>query len=587
MRRFPLVLGLLLLIALAVGLVLFQRLSSSLARPASVVEAERRGEQVAALRRYLSRRTQGTLLPANDVTIAVRDDFLQKIVASSLPFTRAFDGGRYVARLDSAKVDLLDGLAVVTLRGRGMVASDSTLFAELVLSGRLGIAGVDDSTGQLKPRLEITDLQVVRTGTGALAVVTNPAIRFFSIQKLQEWNDLQSAIHLPLKIESRLRLPPVEGDLALPEALVPLSIRLSSVVALENRLVVNLSLLPETDSTGVGPRAPRAPWELPSLREGQRPERATAATVEALGDSVRAFAAQDSIWRAILLADRDLVILTPRSVLAELAYRVARRYRTGARVDFKPEIHETIDQEIKVKLLGKRVGAGRIRVDVRVRHLVGRLETPGEPKVRFKPPDALDVTLPVHITGAGGAATFAASWEPTALASVVCRGFSTRQTLTGVIRPQTHEAQATIHFTLGDSRIVGRPLMRRDQIRLAFDLDEKSWAKVRAVFEEQNRFGRCGIAMHPDSMVVLLRRIGLKGVNVRLPADLIPAFELPVSFADVYEQGDVRVAVVAFRPELLVRDEFLRFGVDGDLRIVERAVNDSVYTRPTPAANRF
>jgi len=534
-------------------------------------EARRRGFQVAALKRGLARRAYGSLLPPNDVTIAVREDFLQKVLASSLPFTRTFEGGRFIARLDSAKVDLLDGLALVRLSGRGMSATDSSEFADLVLEGRLSIAGVDDSTGQLNPRLEITGLHVERVGGLLGAAARNPAIRYFSNQKLQEWNDLQAAFHLPLKIESGLTLPAIEGDVALPEARVGLGLRLSSVITLADRLIVSLRLLPEFGAHPVGPSSPDTNWNLPPFLPDDSLHTSNRATAEALSDSVRAFAATDSLWRAILLTDRDLVIITPRAVLAELAYRVARRYHAGARVDFRPTIHETIDKEIKVKLLGKRVGAGRIHVDIDVKHLVGRLETPGEPKVTFRPPDALEVTLPVHIADAGGAATFHAAWDPAAIVSVVCRGFETRQTLTGIARPLTHDALATIRFTLEENRILGRPLVRRDRIRLSFDLDEPSWKKVRAVFEEQDRFGRCGVGIDADTMVVLLRRLGMKGVSVRLPADLLPEFALPVSFADVYEQDKVRVAAIAFRPELLVRPEYLRFGVDAELRIVQRA----------------
>ena len=534
------------------------------------IESRRRGFQVAALKRGLARRSLGSLLPPNDITVSVREDFLQKVLASSLPFTRTFENGRFIARLDSANVDLLDGLALVRLTGRGMAAHDSTQFADLVLEGRLSIAGVDDSTGQLNPRLEITDLRVARTGGLLGAAARNPAARYFSNQKLQEWNDLQAAFHLPLKIESGLRLPPVEGDVALPEARVGLGLRLSSVITLADRLVVSLRLLPESGAHAVGPSVPDTSWNLPTFHTAGSLPGSDRATAEALSDSVRAFAAKDSLWRAILLTDRDLVIITPRAVLAELAYRVARRYHAGARVDFKPSIHETIDHEVKVKLLGRRVGAGKIHVDIDVRHLAGRLETPGEPQVRFRPPDALEVALPVRIAEAGGAARFYVRWNPAKLVSVVCHEFDTRLTLTGSARPLTHEALATIRFSLEENRILGRPRLRRDQIRLSFDLDERSWKKVRTVFEEQDRFGRCGIAIDPDTMVVMLRKLGMKGVSVRLPEDLLPEFALPVSFADVYEQDKVRVAAIAFRPELLVRPEYLRFGVDADLRIVQR-----------------
>jgi hypothetical protein len=148
----------------------------------------------------------------------------------------------------------------------------------------------------------------------------------------------------------------------------------------------------------------------------------------------------------------------------------------------------------------------------------------------------------------------------------------------------THSAHATIRFTLKDGSILGRPTVRRDKLRLSVDLDEKSWKRVRAVFQEQDKAGRCGIAMDPDELVAMLRKLGLKGVNVRLPADLLPEFELPVSFADVYEQEQVRVAAISSRPELLVRPEYLRFGVDGDMRIVLREEADSLVTVPVNGA---
>ncbi len=589
MRRLLLILGLSIALFAAVGLLLGglasrQILERTGAGTPHAIEQARRSAQAAALRRYLERRSQGTLLPASDVTIAVREDFLQKVIKSSMPFRQEFANGRYVARLDSVRVDLQDGLALVTLTGRGALASDSALYADLVLEGRLGIAGINDSTGQLTPRLEITDIRVQRAGPTTLRALTNPAVRYFGLQKVQEWNTLQSTFHLPLKIEQDLMVPAVTGDIDLPEVHLPLAIRLASVISLENRLVVSLRLLPESDSSVVGPEAPLRSWSVPD--HTPRGLRFDQETIDALGDSVRSFAARDTLWRAVLLTDRDLVIITPRSVLAELAYRMARRYRRGADVDFRPGIHETIDETIKVKFLGANVTAGHILVDIHVNHLKGRLETPGEPRVRFQPPDGLDVTLPVRISSGGGVATFAAKWDPSKMASVICHEFETKQVLSGSVRPLTHEAHATIRFTLVDGKIRGEPTLRRDKLRLSFDLDERSWRKVRDVFVEQNKFGKCGIAMKPDSMVARLRRLGTKGVAIRLPADLLPDFELPVSFADVYEQEQVRVVAVAFRPELLVRPEYLRFGVDGDLRVeLKQAPEDSTRVMippPTP-----
>ena len=585
MRRTLIIVGLGLALLVAVGILVAgvssrQILERTKVGDTKAQDAARRAAQAATLRRYLERKTMGSLLPGSAVTIAVREDFLQKVIASSMPFRQSFEDGKYVARLDSVRVDLQDGLALVTLTGRGALARDSTVFADLVLEGRLGVAGIDDSTGTLSPRVEITDLHVARAGPTRVQALLNPAVRYFGLQKVQEWNALQSSFHLPLKIQSDIKVPAIQGDIDLPAVRLPLAIRVATVMALENRLVVSLRLLPENDTTEtIGPEQPST--RTFSLRRGAPVDPETVAT---LRDSVRAFAARDSLWRAVLLTDRDLVIVTPRAVIAELAYRMARRYKAGAKVDFRPGIHETIDEPIKVRVLGANVTAGRIHVEIRVRHLAGILETPGEPRVAFRPPDALDVSLPVHIRSASGAATFEAKWDPKAFTSVVCRGFETKQTLTGIVRPMTHSAHATIRFTLREGSILGRPTVRRDRLRLSFDLDDRSWKRVRAVFEEQDKAGRCGMAMDPDAMVARLRKLGRKGVNVRLPADLLPEFELPVSFANVYEQGQVRVAAIAFRPELLVRPEFLRFGVDGDMRIVMREEGDSLVTAPVNGA---
>jgi len=580
-RRPLLIAGLLLALVFAIGLVVTAVTSRQILERTGVgnvraAEASRRADQAQALHRYLDRKQTGSLLPGSGVTIAVREDFLQKVLASSLPFRQTFADGRYVARLDSVKVDLLDGLANVTLTGRGILARDTTVYADLVLEGRLGIAGIDDSTGTLTPRLEITDLHVVRAGPTRVQALLNPAVRYFGLQKVQEWNDLQSSFHLPLKIRSDLKVPAIEGDIDLPAVRLPLAIRVALVMALENRLVVSMVLLPEGDSTAVGPSPPAFAWTSNARSKAAYDVH----TIDVLRDSVRVFAARDSLWRAVLLTDRDLVIVTPRAVLSELAYRMARRYRAGAHVDFRPGIHEIVDEPIKIKVLGAKVTAGKIHLDIRVGHLAGMLDTPGEPTVRFRPPDGLDISLPIRIRSAGGQATFYAKWDPSAVASVVCRGFETRQTLVGIVRPLTHDAHATIRFTLAGNAILGRPVVRRDQLRLSFDFDQASWKRVRQVFEEQDKAGRCGIAMNPDEMVEKIRKVGEKGVNIRLPADLLPDFELPVSFADVYEQEQVRVAVVAFRPELLVRPEYLRFGVDGDLRIVKREEADSLVTMP-------
>ncbi len=555
---------------LAVGVV---RLLHLHPRDLTSLAARRRALQTEALRGFLARVNGQSILPPNAVTIAVRADLLQGVLAASLPYRQTFENGKYVARLDSARVDLTDGLALVQLTGEGSLASDSTISAKLQVDGWLGIARIDRASGQLVPRLLITDVRVIRAGPAALRAVTNPAVRFFSRAKAREWNDLDAPVRLPLRLESVLKLPRVDGDISIPESSLPLTVRLAAVTTLRDLLVVSLDLMPDSASASAGAAAPSLPGG-----EGAEAAQARAgpplddAAFSRLHEAVHAAADRDTLWRAIQNAGRDVVIVLPRHALADLAGRAGRRLRSGATVDFRPEIAESLDKDIAVKVLGQKLGAGHVHVDIRVRHLRGRLETAGAVGVGFLPPDAFAIDLPIRIAEGQGDAAFHARWDPAALVSVVCKGFETRLDLAGAILSTTQSVRGSVRFGLEGGRIVGRPRIQRDRIRIAFDLDARSWAKVRHALAEQDRFGRCSVGLDPDALVAKLHALARKGVNVRLPADLVPSFALPVVFEDAYDQGAVRVAVLAYSPDVLVRRDYVRFALNADLRVIRRKV---------------
>ena len=457
-------------------------------------------------------------MPPDAVSIAVREDFLRSVLEASLPYRQTFDNGKYVARLDSARVDLTDGLAVVYLTGEGRLASDSTVSASLQVEGSLGVARLDFENGQISPQLLITDVRVIKAGPAQWRRITNPAVRFFSRRKAREWNDLQTPFHLPLKLESKLKLPGVQGDVSVPATEMPLAIRLAGVTSLRDLLVVSLVLLPDSATVAQGAASANLPgdaWHDSVNVRGGPPLDDVQFT--RLHERVLAATGRDTLWQALEQAGRDVVIVMPQVVLADVAGRAARRFHTGALVDFSPEIKETVDEDIHVKLLGKKVGAGKIHVDINVRHLRGRLIAPGNPDVTFRPPDALDIDLPIHVTEGAGNAAFHAMWDPAALVSVVCKGFETRLNLSGTILPVTHEVHATVRFGLEGRKIVGRPRVRRDYGPLSFDLDPASWKKVRGVFEEQDQFGRCDVGIDPDALVKALHKFGRKGVRSICP----------------------------------------------------------------------
>lgn len=554
----------------------------------TIVES-RSGLQLQNLERYATRRAHGTFLPPNAISIGIREDFLQSVLDASLPIEQAFEDGRYRARLDHAVLDLLDGASVVTLTGRGRLATDTTMYADLLVQGTVGFGAVDYEKARLEPRIEITDVRVIGSGPPGLSDIANPVAHYFGNQTARDWNALESPVSLPVQLGGSIHLPATTGDVALPAARLPLAMRVAALTSLQGRMVASVELLPDSAiGRTLGP--PAGPWDASpgALRTSRNPfSRGLSAGVDsmrvrALADSALAFAARDTLWRALTLSDRDVAVVVPRTVIADLVGRMTRRYREGIAVDFRKDFSEQVEERIRVKVLGAKVTAGTVKLDIRVRHLKGRIATVGEPDLKLIPPNALAVTLPVRVLDGAGTATFNMAWDPKAYTSVVCRGFETRQTLSGTIAPLDHGLQGHVRFVLAGGEVEGRPRIEREKVRLKFDLTEKSWERVRQVFVEQDEFLKCGAVIEPDKLVGLLKKLGQKGVNIRLPGAL-PRFTLPVTFTETVEDSLFRLEASMGSPDLIVRPSYLRFGSDALLRLRQVPASRNPDSRAVPA----
>ena len=194
-----------------------------------------------------------------------------------------------------------------------------------------------------------------------------------------------------------------------------------------------------------------------------------------------------------------------------------------------------------------------------------------------RPPAGLGVDLPLRLVGGRGTARFDAEWDPRALAWVVCKGFKTRKTLDGTLGEVEHRVSGTMRFTLEDGHVVGRSALRQDRVRMPLDLTPRSWARVRAVFEEQDRTLRCGAVMDPDRVIEKLRAIGGRGVRVRLPRSL-PGFELPLAFGESILDSTYLVGADVSSMQLTVTRNALVVAVDG--RVALHTLSASGATTP-------
>lgn len=570
--------------------------------PLPSLDESRRRVAGVQLARYAARGERGSFLPPAALTIAVHEEFLERSLVASLPFEQVFDEGKIEARLDSAAVDVTDGAATLTLRGRARSTTNATVYADLIVQGTLGIDDVDFERGRIVPRLEFTDVRVVDSASKGLGAWTNPVASYFTHRSAAEWNRFQPLLPLPLQFSTRVELPAVEGDVTLPAVAFPVHLRFAALTALERRLVLSIELMPDS-SAGALTGPPAGPWDAPPgaptvrVRDkllglvtrkspDVRPPAPSPGAITLLRARVHALARADSLWSAIRQSDHDLTILLPEPLLATIVRATTDRYRRGVEVALDPDLDEWIKEEIKTRFLGKTVTAGEVSAAIHVDRVRGRLVATGEPTIDLHPPDGLAVALPLRLIGGRGTARFDVEWDPRALAWLVCKGFKARRTLDGTLGEIEHRVAGELRFTVEKGRIVGRSALRRDRVRLPLDLTAASWGRVRDVFVEQDRTLRCGAVMDPDIVLAKLRALGKKGVRVRLPGGL-PGFELPLAIGSSVIDSTYLMGASVTDLELRMTRSALVVSLDGlvALRTLPELADRPAESSPLPAAS--
>ncbi len=565
----------LLTLAAITGFQIWRRLEESY--PLVHFDRTREAQQLASLRSYAAREKLGSFLPPGDAQLAIREAFLQDVLVRSLPIRQGFERGRYEARLDQARLDLEDGVATIILHGQGRMLGPnaSPLEADLELQTHIDVVEFRPEVGTLRAGLVITGVHVIRAGHLRGRPIMNPVVQFFSGLKVEDWNRQRLSLEIPIRLERQIKLPELKGDVSLEARRIPLAIRVSALTVLHERLALGLALDPDS-TAGESLAVARPEWALPKPadsiptgRDLRRLDRAGRgrATRDRLIRQVRALAASDSLWLGLTESDEDVVVIVPQPVLQTLCNRVARRYLQGARLDFDPNLRAHLDEQIRVGLLGGNVGAGRIIGNVEVTHLSGGLRVSRDPKVTLLPPDVLEFATPIRVLEGQGRVKISMRWDPSFFVSVVCRAFGFQETLVGEVVPFSHVLRTRLRFVAGDSSITGRPVVRRDRVRVPCEFTEPSLAKVRAVLAEQDRFLRCGIAMNPDTVLTKIRQLVRRGIPVNLPSRLFKPFSLPVTLERQYEAGDFRIAARAREPDVAVRSSYVRFGFRAELMV--------------------
>jgi hypothetical protein len=582
--------GIALVLAVVAGVRLWWRLDESY--PLVQFERSRAAQEIVSLNLYAARERFGSLLPQEDAQLALREVFLRDVLDRSLPIRRTFEDGTYEAILTEASLDLRNGLALITLRGRArkLGPNASPVEAVLELQTHIDILEFRPRMGTLRAGLAVTGAHVVRAGNGVARSFLNPAARFFGGLRIEDWNRDRFSLEIPVRLEEGITFPRLTGDVSLPERQIPLAVSVSAFTVLENRLVLSLALEPDS-SSGEAHRAHRAEW-IPLTDEGRAGmERQARRLYESgRGGAMRdtllaktlALASRDALWKALLASDRDIVAVVPRPILQTLCNRIARTYLQGARLDIDPGVEEHLDETLRVKLLGGKVGAGHIKGNLRVTHLAGRLRVTGDPTIRLLPPNGLEIAGPVQVLEGQGRVELDMAWDPKLLVSMVCHGFDYSDTLVGHVLPFTHTIRTTIRFAAADTSVAGSPKVQRDRLSVPATFTDSSFLSMRNALVEQDKLLKCGIVMDPDSVMARVRKLIRTKIAFRLPATLFKPFTLPLSLEKEYDAGDVRIAASVRRPEVVMDPDYLRFGFMAELtvRSAGQAMNEPRQPKP-------
>lgn len=248
----------------------------------------------------------------------------------------------------------------------------------------------------------------------------------------------------------------------------------------------------------------------------------------ALQDSLSAIMAREPLLEFAQIQSSDVAVALSESLVTTLIHEMASRYLDRIELALEPDIDESKGGDLKVNTPFGRMKLGEWGVDVAVREIFGVLSAK-RPLVSFSGTNRIELAIPAEIREGHGSVTLHFKWNPRAGLGIVCRDFETTQTVDGFVLPQEHVVQGDLVLSAGETSIIAEPRFPREKFPLAMTLTPQSWDRLRQVLQEQDKLMRCGMFMDPDNVIERLRRLGFRGIKIRLPRSLFRTLRLPAS----------------------------------------------------------
>jgi hypothetical protein len=200
--------------------------------------------QVEELRMLVTAAEGGFLLNFEQMLVVVDQKLVQQLLASVIPLEGDVGEGFHV-RIDSAETAFGDGLALLHLVGEVRLV-DRPVSAAVDVYGGLDVVELDPESGMLRARLTVYAVDIPKAD---VLGVDEPARRLTQALAAGGLDALLGPIEVPVRIEDRLRLPPLRTRrVSIPGLDVPVEAAVSSVKVFGGRLWVGVrASLPGTD----------------------------------------------------------------------------------------------------------------------------------------------------------------------------------------------------------------------------------------------------------------------------------------------------------------------------------------------------
>ena len=182
-----------------------------------------------------------SILPPNDVAVAIDDGLVRDLIAAQLPFE--LDVDRFHAELKEAQVQFR-GSPVVRLRGVVRLKEHADVEAAITALGAIEQIQIDGASGTLRARIAIDHIGLEKAA-GLETLVSRTALDELARTIRLQLKDQLPAIQIPVKVSQQIELPAItSGPVRLEGARMPIEVAVSRVMATQGRLWIAIRFKP-------------------------------------------------------------------------------------------------------------------------------------------------------------------------------------------------------------------------------------------------------------------------------------------------------------------------------------------------------